>query len=227
MLSLAIDTSSSIGSIALAKDGLLLCEMHSSDPKSHSEFLNTSISEVFLKSNLSLKNLDNLCTTIGPGSFTGLRVSMSATKALAMTFGLKIYALDYLNYFEKYPDLNFYVTANNAFKNQIFLSLWSKKTKTLGPELVNLSDFENIVLKKTSKSHFCLIGDAFKSYQNEFSTQFKNQMVSVEISPLQSRAATLAILCSESKNELQTYDWKSLQPLYLKGSEAEERLKTI
>jgi tRNA threonylcarbamoyl adenosine modification protein YeaZ len=64
--------------VSLASGNEILCSEMTSDIGRPSETLLQTIDEVLLKSKLSLSDLDSICSDIGPGSFTGIRVGLAA-----------------------------------------------------------------------------------------------------------------------------------------------------
>jgi len=87
MLILSIDTSTKYESVALLEDENLKAEYCIYCPSSHSESLLSLINRVLLDKKLDIKDIDGICVSLGPGSFTGLRIGLSVAKGLA--FGLK------------------------------------------------------------------------------------------------------------------------------------------
>ena len=87
-LILAIETATKLCSVALARDGKLLA-IRESDPttNAHAEKVNVFIKEVMQEAGCALSELDAVAVGIGPGSYTGLRIGLSAAKGLC-------YALD-------------------------------------------------------------------------------------------------------------------------------------
>ena len=80
---LAIDTSSRICSVSILEDKNLIIEKHNNDEKTHSQKLMPLIDEIFKESKYELKNIDLLACSLGPGSFTGLRIGISTVKAFS------------------------------------------------------------------------------------------------------------------------------------------------
>ena len=80
---LAIDTSSNICSVALVEDNKIIKEMHNFSEKEHSETLMPMIDELFKTTNLSLDNMGLIACSVGPGSFTGIRIGIATVKAFA------------------------------------------------------------------------------------------------------------------------------------------------
>lgn len=88
MLILAIETATKLCSVALGRgEELLATREVDSEKLAHAEKVNVFIAEVMEEAGLSLKNLDAVAVGIGPGSYTGLRIGLSAAKGLC-------YALD-------------------------------------------------------------------------------------------------------------------------------------
>lgn len=80
---LSIDTSSSICSVAILEDNKIIKEMHNFSEKEHSETLMPMIDELFKTTNLSLDNMGLIACSVGPGSFTGIRIGIATVKAFA------------------------------------------------------------------------------------------------------------------------------------------------
>lgn len=79
---LAIDTSTAACSVALQYRGRITSKS-SAEPRSHSQLLMTMVHEVLQESACSLSQLDAIGVTVGPGSFTGLRIGFATVQGLA------------------------------------------------------------------------------------------------------------------------------------------------
>ncbi len=80
---LAIDTSSSICSVAIVENGEVVKGLRSRNEKEHSENLMPMVDELFKETKLTLNDIDVLACGVGPGSFTGIRVGIATIKALS------------------------------------------------------------------------------------------------------------------------------------------------
>ena len=80
---LSIDTSSSICSVAILEDSKIIKEMHNYSEREHSETLMPIIDELFKSTNLSLDDIGLIACSVGPGSFTGIRIGIATVKAFA------------------------------------------------------------------------------------------------------------------------------------------------
>jgi len=80
---LAIDTSTDYLSLAIMQGDKVIQRIHKKVPRSHSSLLMPMIDRILKKSKTRLKDLDGFCLSIGPGSFTGLRIGVVTVKGLA------------------------------------------------------------------------------------------------------------------------------------------------
>ncbi len=77
-----IDTASERALVSFAKDGLVIDVLYSESQKEHASFLQTAIQELSQKTGIILSSVDAIAVTVGPGSYTGLRVGMASAKGL-------------------------------------------------------------------------------------------------------------------------------------------------
>lgn len=87
MLTLAIDTSTKTGSVALLKSASILAECFTNAGINHSETLLPTIETVLSVGGVEIGEVDLFALTTGPGSFTGLRIGASTVKGLALATG--------------------------------------------------------------------------------------------------------------------------------------------
>lgn len=80
---LNIDTALEIASVSISQDGYVIDSLTNAVQKEHAHFLHTAINEMLTRSFISIKDLDAISVTGGPGSYTGLRVGMAAAKGLS------------------------------------------------------------------------------------------------------------------------------------------------
>ncbi len=83
MLIFSIDTSTRVGSLALLRDGQVLGEVSSQEETPHSTRLFRDLDILKSKAPFELSDVDLFAVASGPGSFTGLRIGLTAVKAWA------------------------------------------------------------------------------------------------------------------------------------------------
>jgi tRNA threonylcarbamoyl adenosine modification protein YeaZ len=86
MLDLAIDTSSSIGSIALGNDKIVVQSIEFKGPQRHS----ASLFPALVRLGIPRLKLRRIIVGIGPGSFSGIRVSLAAAQGISLVQGIPV-----------------------------------------------------------------------------------------------------------------------------------------
>ena len=87
-----IETSTALCSVALAEDGAVTAYRESSAPKAHASLTAVFVQEVLEESGVTLADCDAVCVSMGPGSYTGLRVGVSTAKGLCFGAGKPLLA---------------------------------------------------------------------------------------------------------------------------------------
>jgi tRNA threonylcarbamoyladenosine biosynthesis protein TsaB len=90
MTILGIETATAVCGAALVRDGAVVAESRLAAPQAHSERLLVLIDEVLARAGVRAGGLDAIACSIGPGSFTGLRIGLSVAKGLAFATGAAI-----------------------------------------------------------------------------------------------------------------------------------------
>ena len=84
MIVLGLDTTTTTGSVALLRDGVL-CDKFTGDPlKTHGQRLPGDITNLLAAHELAVSDVDLYAVCSGPGSFTGLRVGLASIQGLAL-----------------------------------------------------------------------------------------------------------------------------------------------
>ena len=87
MIILAIDTTTFTGSIALLKDTKLIAEVDIDSSSTYSERLLPAVDFLLKTNHLSIQNMDGFAVSVGPGSFTGIRIGLSTVKSFSYASG--------------------------------------------------------------------------------------------------------------------------------------------
>jgi len=95
-LILGIETATSICSVALVKDGNIVAIRESEGNREHSAELTGYITEVFAEAGLTYTQMDAVAVSMGPGSYTGLRIGVSSAKGLCYATDKPFIAIDTL-----------------------------------------------------------------------------------------------------------------------------------
>ncbi len=240
MIVLACETSTLLGSVALLEDGRILAVEESMRQGSHSDVLHPFIQKVLDQADKKLADIDLFATGIGPGSFTGIRISLNTVKTLAYCHQKPVFTMNSLeslahaaqhavvmgNSANEFKDLPI-VSMINAYKNMCYVSTFKVQNGQLSqvsePEVVRVQNLDQFVQEKS-----LVCGDGFSTYERFFPQSLSEKLVRVSEVSDEPHALTLAQKAfNHSNRPSSTVSWNELLPLYLRASEAEENLKGI
>lgn len=80
---LIIDTALEEAIVALGKDGKIIGELTNKEAHSHASFIQVAIAKVLEGQQMAMTEIDAIVVTLGPGSYTGLRVGLATAKGMA------------------------------------------------------------------------------------------------------------------------------------------------
>src|SRR5471030_1220662 len=86
-LLLNIDTATEHASVCISKDGSVVSLAESTEQKNHASFVQPAIAKLMAENDYRLADLDAVAVTIGPGSYTGLRVGLASAKGICYALG--------------------------------------------------------------------------------------------------------------------------------------------
>jgi tRNA threonylcarbamoyladenosine biosynthesis protein TsaB len=139
-LLLAIDTTSEFGSLALflagAEGDRVLEEvaMHSPDGFAHVMF--PEIERLLARHNLKITDVEGFAAAAGPGSFTGVRVGLTAAKGLAEATGRKVVAVSNLQAIASFGTRALRAPVIDARRGDIFGTVYDAELGLVAPEVV-------------------------------------------------------------------------------------------
>jgi len=93
---LAIETSTTVCSVALWTNNLLFALKENHEKNAHSRMLSVMIKEIFSENKFSINFIDAVAVSKGPGSYTGLRIGVSLAKGLCYGLSKPLIAVDTL-----------------------------------------------------------------------------------------------------------------------------------
>lgn len=93
---LHIDTATEYGAVAVSNNDIIIAAQANSKQKEHASFLHPAIRSVIADARIAINELDAIAVTIGPGSYTGLRVGLTAAKGLCYVLQKPLIAINTL-----------------------------------------------------------------------------------------------------------------------------------
>jgi len=204
---LAIDTSSDYLSIAILKEGKILAKYHRKSAMRHSIKLIPTIDKLLKKVRMKLKDIDCFAVSIGPGSFTGLRIGVTAVKGLAHSLKKPVVAV---------PTLDVIAWNSKGFKGIICPVLDARKNKVYAC----LYRSEGKALKRISKYLLLPMEELMKKINKFDKILFLGDIIG-KMKNWHPRAEVLARLGAENFRKKQFVSPEKLEPLYLYSKECD------
>jgi tRNA threonylcarbamoyladenosine biosynthesis protein TsaB len=139
---LAIDTTSEVSSIALAEGGRVLEEVALHSPDGFAHILFDEVERLLARHGMKITDIEGFAAAAGPGSFTGVRVGLTAAKGLAVATGRKVVAVSNLQALASFGTRPQRAPVIDARRGDIFGAVYDADLRLVSPEVVmKLEDF--------------------------------------------------------------------------------------
>ncbi len=227
---LSIECSATPCSVALSENGRLLASDFLNDKLTHSETLMPMVVSVLESAKCDVGEIDAVAVSVGPGSFTGIRIGISAVKGLAQAKKLPCVAVSTLRAMaENCKQNNCIVCAvMDARCNQVYNALFELSDGAV----IRLCEdralaIEDLIpdIEKLSKNgnKIYIVGDGAEIFY-----PFVSEISGVELADLNIRyqnARGVATAAFEKLTKGEVLNVSELQPVYLRLPQAERELK--
>ena len=221
MLTLALDTATGVCTVGLVRDGKVLAEYDISVGLTHSEGLMPQLDQMFSRTGIKKEEIDRIAVSIGPGSFTGLRIGLAAAEAMAYAWQCGICGVNTLEAMAYNIPVAGVVLAPvlDAQKGNFYTASY----EWAGGELrkvrpVEMSDAETLLRQlQACGKPVLLMGECEKLHKRPLPA-------GISVAPEQVRLpkASSVALAAEGMEPLTGEDIFTLRPYYIRKSEAEE-----
>ncbi|MDR2616576.1 MAG: tRNA (adenosine(37)-N6)-threonylcarbamoyltransferase complex dimerization subunit type 1 TsaB [Endomicrobium sp.] len=211
---LSIETSGKTFSIALNENSKTIASFYYEYGHIHSEIIITAVERVLEDTNNSFKSIDKFALSVGPGSFTGIRVAMTAIKTFAQILNKPIVAIDTLSILEaSLPKIKGIkvIASIDALRNDVYIKQGKKII------IKNIDLFTKSLKKYNNK--IIVIGSTSIVYKEKLLKELGSLSVSLPETMHMPKASVLATLAYKSTNNL---SYTKVKPLYIRKSWAEE-----
>lgn len=222
---LAIDTSTRCLSVAIRDEDGIIAERSFIHNMKHSSLLLTTISDCLKLAHTSIEAIDGFAVSLGPGSFTGLRIGVATMKGLAFSLKKPIVGIPTLDVLAENVGPTTYRISPilDAKRGQVYGSIY----RFSGQKLKRLTDYlvigiDELLKKVGTKSIF--LGEGLTKYQDVIRGKRGRLAIFAHRDlwfPRASVVAKYGLQRLKAGKADCTYD---LVPLYLRPSEAEEKL---
>ncbi|WP_109831373.1 tRNA (adenosine(37)-N6)-threonylcarbamoyltransferase complex dimerization subunit type 1 TsaB [Reichenbachiella versicolor] len=214
-LILALETSTSCGSVALLQDDKLIGYQYYNIDKSHSSLLHPMIDQLMKNCQFKLSELDAVAISEGPGSYTGLRIGTSAAKGLCFSLDIPLISINTLeamahqvksmgNTFDLYCPM---IDARRMEVYTLLLDTTSTIRLPTEPMILDESSFE----KELEANKIAFFGDGAFKFKDIVDSS--NAVFIDKVTP---SAAEIAFLATRKYQEALFENVVSFEPFYLK-----------
>ena len=229
MVILGVETSAVAASAAVLRDGRLVGECYLNAGLTHSQTLMTLIDSVLSLSGMAVDDVDAFAVSHGPGSFTGIRIGVSAVKGLSFPRKTPCYGISTLEALAYCADAVGCVICPvmDARCRQVYTALFRK----VDGAITRLTEDAPLLLDELAEAlrqypeKILLIGDGTEVAYAHLSASFANIAKFSENYRFQHASGVAIAAWKRYNNGIAPCGGGELQPVYLRLSQAERELK--
>ena len=223
---LGIDTATPYLALGIVEENKVLSEIRFDARQAHAQLLTSSIDKILKDADLELKDLDGIALSIGPGSFTGLRIGLAMAKGLCFASGIPLIsvptldALVYFNLSAPFP----LVPLLDAKKNEAYAAVYDTRNGILK----RVSDYWVLALEKLVAKipeEVIFLGPGLEVFRERLKKLYKGNPHFVEGEKNLPSGTAVAFLGLEKLKRSEFEDIEKAEPVYLRRSEAELKFK--
>ena len=222
MYILGIETATKTGGVAIVSESGVLAEYTLNIEATHSERLMSTVDRVLKDTGFTLANIDGYGVSIGPGSFTGLRIGLAAIKGLAFATGKPVAAVPTLKAlawniaFARYP----VCPLLDARKKEVYAGLYRYDGRSLIQEMSDtVISLEEMAGKMTGEVLFT--GEGARLFAVDIIKSFGDRAHFAPLSSSVPSAASVAEIALMMLKGGEQTDPDALVPMYIRRPEAE------
>jgi tRNA threonylcarbamoyladenosine biosynthesis protein TsaB len=147
---LNIETATKNCSVALAQEGkIILCKEIAEEGYSHAERLHVFIEEIIQEAGITFQDLTAIAVSQGPGSYTGLRIGVSAAKGLCFALNIPLIAVDTLQVLASQATISegLIIPMLDARRMEVYSAIFNsklEKQREVQAEVITENSFESI-----------------------------------------------------------------------------------
>lgn len=212
---LNIETAAKNCSVALANEGrVILCKEIADKDYSHAEKLHFFIDEIISETGITYQDLSAVAVSQGPGSYTGLRIGVSAAKGLCYALNIPLIAVDTLESLARQlaisiPENALIVPMLDARRMEVYSAVFNskfEKAREIQAEIITEESFQDV------NNPIYLVGDCTEKCKPVLTS---DKFIFVE-NIVYPSAREMCALSFESHKKSDTVDVAYFEPYYLK-----------
>ncbi len=222
---LGIETSTRAGSVAIVDGEEIIAEYTLNIKETHTSRLMPMIDHIFKNAHLTVREMDAVAVSLGPGSFTGLRIGLATAKGLCLALRKPLVGISTLNAFAR----NICWTSHlicpllDARKGEVYAALYRYQAPIASQGLQKLTGDlvlppDELLSKIDAPTIF--LGDALQGCRDLIEKRLKDKASFVPPYLNLPRAANVAILGLRKLEAGEKTDLQKIEPIYVRRPEA-------
>lgn len=217
---LAIDTASFPASAAITEDGVLLGEYIVRNQRKHSQNIMPMVEGLLSTLGMDISEIDMFAVTVGPGSFTGLRIGISTIRAFAQAMKKPVVAVNTLEALAyNFPgSSSIIIPMLDARRDEVFTAAYSFDGVYLQELLAPCVKTVEEISHMFSDANVIYTGDGAMKHSEELKAYADDFIIAP--SNLSEVRASAAAALAEMRADA-AVDLNQIEPLYLRKSQAE------
>lgn len=224
MLTLAIDCATKSIGLALLEEEDVCAEVYLNLGRHHTEILLPALDKLFLLAGRTTEDVDLLACTVGPGSFTGLRIGVSTVKGLALAMARPVVGISTLEALalNAIPCRGLICSMLDARKNQVYACLFRMGPDGL-PEAATTEKLIDVAkfLHELDQGEISFLGDGAIRYEKLIVETLKDRAVMCGRSRQRLQASAIGLIGLHRYRNGRVLDTRTFAPSYLRLSQAE------
>ena len=213
---LALDTTAHFGSIALLEDERTLSELLLHAPEGFSTILFDRVQRLLAQHGLSIGDIDVFASASGPGSFTGVRLGLTAVKGLAEATGKPAFGVSNLQALAECGTLPLRAAILDARRGEIYGAVYDSAMNVVSQEVVTA--FPNWLAGLPQTPDLEFVSTSFSPFQAALaSSDFREHRVTEQ----RALASAIARIAYRESKAGASPDPASLDANYIRRSDAE------
>lgn len=226
---MAFDTAAAVAAVAVVEDTKLLGEYIINNKKKHSEKLMPMAESLLKDLSLSPSDIDVFAVSVGPGSFTGIRIGVSTVKAMAYATGKRIAGIPTLDALAFNAPLYGGIVCPliDARNDQVYTALYKNENgRQIKITEYMAVDISEIIEKiKMTGEDTVFVGEAADLHKDHIVSELKTNAHFMPGNLQIQRASAVAHLAYIKVGSGEQDNCYDLVPLYLRKSQAERELE--
>ncbi|MCI8336457.1 MAG: tRNA (adenosine(37)-N6)-threonylcarbamoyltransferase complex dimerization subunit type 1 TsaB [Peptococcaceae bacterium] len=220
---LAIDTATKAASAAIVSSEGIIGEIGLNIGKTHSQKFLPGVEQLLSLCDMALSDMDGFAVTVGPGSFTGVRIGLATAKAWSYGLDKPVVGVNTLDALAGNVDCRYVCPILDARRNEFYTCLYDGGKPIW--DYLALSPLALVERLRLLDGTIAFVGDAVAGYQGFLSEQLGERAYFPNSARQVFMAVALGSIAMQKLEQGEVQTALEIGPFYLRASEAEIKMQ--